>query len=145
MTYRMKPHTWEEREVDGGPVGTGRFLHCTVCGAAGGPPFVKRPPKPFLAGPATPVSEDCNDALTFIRHYTRQRALSLKQMGSKGVSPAYGTMLLDAMGATRAKTDVTPILSLIYRIERFEGRPSIAEVRGELLAEGFRLSEPVQS
>ena len=66
-TKSVKKHAWEKEEVDGGPLGTDEFWACFECGASGGAAFhpftgKETTPRPFLPGPASPLSEDCEEA-----------------------------------------------------------------------------------
>jgi hypothetical protein len=78
---RMKKHDWRIEEVDGGPVGIGRFWKCVGCGASGGPVGMwdgddEKPVwPPFLSGfgPGNPLSEDCEIAVGQIERLLRDR------------------------------------------------------------------------
>jgi hypothetical protein len=78
----MTPHTWVTEKIDGGPVGVAEFYQCSVCGACGGIAFRKGSPKPFLAGPALPVSEDCEIAYEEISKHLETKEWKRQQLDS---------------------------------------------------------------
>ena len=88
-------HTWEIETIDGGTVGDADFWICHRCGASGGPvdtidplqwvdcahivgvqvAMLYRKPTPFLAGPALPLPEDCDEAKLVVDNYRSQDGL----------------------------------------------------------------------
>lgn len=136
----MKPHSWKVEKVDGGALGAIDFWVCPVCGASGGG-FIPqgRPRRSFLAGPAKSLSKDCDEARTQIREYLDEKILKLAQMGPKGISPHYASLLHDVIVWTPEKTDLTPLVRLVFEIESFHGRPSLIDVREKLVDLNFRV------
>lgn len=143
----MNPHAWRIESVDCGHLGVNDFWTCDVCGAAGGialpgdgsPRHAGFIPSHEGGVPPINVSEDCTEALAFIRGRAEERVRVLSKMGDKGISPHYASLLRDAMAWTPEITNVMPILGLVGRIVEFQGRPAFMEVRTELQNLGFRL------
>jgi hypothetical protein len=145
----MADHTWFQEYVDAGQV-DGTFWKCSVCGAGGGPclyPSTETAPRwePFLAGASTGngvlrVSRACDEALKQIRSYIDERITALANMGSKGISPHYASLLHDALVWTPEKTDISSYVDLLWRIGRFQGRPTLLDVRTRLRETGFRVA-----
>jgi hypothetical protein len=77
----VSEHIWITEEIDGGALGTSDFWLCSVCGASGGPVWYDHQDKPkrapFLAGPALPLSQNCEEAKKQIAEY-RQKEETMK-------------------------------------------------------------------
>lgn len=67
----MKSHAWSIERVDGGPAGVEEFWQCPDCGACGGLAVAKPPHWVYLAGPAMPLSDDCEIAELQVRAFLR--------------------------------------------------------------------------
>jgi len=107
----MKPHAWIKREVDGGPAGANDFWWCPACGASGGGAYCD--PKPFLAGPAIPLSDDCDVARRQIReHAERGRTVASR------MTPGWTLSVTDAMTLQGMGQRLERIEALVSRLVR---------------------------
>jgi hypothetical protein len=130
-------HNWTKEKHDGGVLGSFTFWRCPVCGASGGGFIEGRPRRCFLAGPVIALPKDCDAARVTIREYLDDKILKLSQMGPKGISPHYASLLHDMIVWTPEATDLTPFVAMVARIERSHDRPDLMDVREELQQAGF--------
>jgi hypothetical protein len=144
----MGAHAWETVTVDGGPFGSCDFWHCPVCGVGGGPTMGKRRDA-FIPGPAKKVSEDCEEAQAQIRTYIldeRIEALRQKWHADTGEHRHYASLLHDTVKWSPDKTNLMPVLDLIYNIETpvltDNIRMPLKEVRRSLVGAGFNVTPP---
>lgn len=120
-----KDHKWEMKEIDGAHMGVDDFWICIDCGASGGPVRKSRKPKPFLAGPAICLSDDCEAAKIFIR------ALFNELLISKKLNAEYTELLNEAAGKTRNISDLWSFTSSLV-----DSRKPVEEIRELLRKEG---------
>jgi hypothetical protein len=144
-------HEWEMEVVDGGHLGAADCWRCKACGCAGGPVFrfakdrPTRPPRPFIPGPALNLPEDCNEAKASIVAYVNERLDELEGLASKGLSPRYARKTRSVVKEVEGRPELAPalieVVSLLYDVEAYHGRPTLAVVEDRLRTFGFPVSE----
>ena len=147
----MTPHDWEIEVIDGGHMGAADCWRCKACGCSGGPVFrlpksaKDRPPRPFIPGPAKDLPDDCDEAKVAIAAYVNGRLDELERLASKGLSPRYArkirVVLKDAENRPELAPALIEIVSLLYAIEAYHGRPTLEVVEDRLRTFGFPAPE----
>ena len=154
----MAEHPWVKEEVDGGPLGLGKFWHCPVCGVSGGPAEewvvstrkrLGKPERwdPFVPGHGVRVSEDCEEAQKQIRAHAEEIIKHLKEKwkNPRGEHSHFHSLFHDALRWNPQIKNVNGVLDLMREVEYPSAlsdnkRPSLIDCRFKLEEMGFDMS-----
>jgi len=149
-------HNWVIEVVDGGYLGTCDVYHCTGCGCDGGATNIvdfsnggiadSREPKPFLAGPAILLSEDCEEAHQQISFYVRGFLLALNLRALVLPRSDLQALCVDilqlANSCTPKEHPRNGLFQLAFKIGASTEMLNPQEVRNRLVGMGFKLANP---